>query len=91
MRKVTPGDRLWRLHRRLDNRRSLSLWLDKETMARLDELASQLGMTTPGVVAQIVRYTLSGRQGAPHKLAVELKDRFKNEQAEEEAAEAELS
>jgi predicted DNA-binding protein len=79
MRKVTPGDRLWRLHRRMDNRRSVSLWLDKETMARLDDLAAQLGMTTSGVVAQIVRYTLSGKQNASPKLAVELEERRSEE------------
>jgi predicted DNA-binding protein len=89
MRRVTPGERLWRLHRRLDNRRSLSLWLDKDTMARLDELASELGMTSSGVVAQIVRYTLSGKQGASRRFAVEIRDRLKEEKAEE--ADAELT
>jgi predicted DNA-binding protein len=79
MRRLTPGDRLWRSGRRAENRRNISLWLDRETTARLDDLAKRTGMTTSGVVAQIVRYTLSGKESASSKLVNQLEGRDKSE------------
>jgi hypothetical protein len=61
--KPRPRDRLWRLHKRGEGRHSVSLWVDGETMNRLNALSAELNISVSGIVAQMVRHCLSTGQG----------------------------
>ena len=61
--KPRPRDRLWRLHKRGEGRHNVSLWVDGETMDKLNALSAELSISVSGIVAKMVRHCLSTGQG----------------------------
>jgi hypothetical protein len=59
MRKETEKVRRWREQQRVQGRRSLTLWLEGETVERLHARAQTLGVTVPDLIVRMVTDTVT--------------------------------
>lgn len=89
MTKPRPRDRLWRLHKRGEGRRNISLWVDGETMDKLESLSAKAGISVSAIVAQMVRYCLSTGGGPASSTTRHTNEKPADEPQEQPALEEE--
>ena len=75
MSKAVEKVRRWREQQRVEGKRSLTLWLERETVERLQAQAQAFGVTVPEFIARLSERLLQGntRLEGLHEQRVALK------------------